>query len=322
MDLEIRHLRLVSAVAEHQSLTRAGDVLHLSQSALSHQLRDIEERLGSQLFHRLNRRMLPTPAGERLLESAKTILAELSAAEEAIRTGLGPRPVPLRLSTECYTAYHWLPSVLKPFRQRFPLVDVRIDPTATHDPIARLLEGKIDLAIVSSAVKHARLVVRPLFEDEQVLLLPADHALAQRPYARLTDFRRERLLTYSDSDDSHFISRVLRPAGVLPACVEVVKLTEAAIEMVRAGLGVAVLSRWAVQSFVGRGSLTAIRITPKGHYKEWRAVVHSHLADADYLREFVRLVVANAPEATGPGVLPFPVRVGRRTRVATFATSR
>ena len=322
MELEIRHLLLVSAVAEHESLTRAGEVLHLSQSALSHQLRDIEDRLGTRLFHRLNKRMLPTPAGERLLESAKTILAELSVAEEAIRSGLGPRPVPLRLSTECYTGYHWLPPVLKPFRQKFPHVDVRIDPTATSDPIGRLLDGKLDLAIVSSPVKHARLAVRPLFDDEQVLLLPADHRLAGRPYARLADFRQERLLTYTGGEDSHFVTRVLRPAGVVPAHIETVKLTEAAIEMVRAGLGVAVLSRWAVEPHLRRGSLVAIRITPDGHSKHWRAAVHAHLADADYLREFLRLIIANAPAATEPDIVPFPARGRRRPSVATFASSR
>src|SRR5947209_6529753 len=88
MDLEIRHLQLVTAVAEHHNLTRAGDTLHLSQSALSHQLRAIEDRLGSRLFYRANRRMLPTPAGQRLIDSAKTVLAELRSTEEAIRTGL------------------------------------------------------------------------------------------------------------------------------------------------------------------------------------------------------------------------------------------
>jgi LysR family transcriptional regulator for metE and metH len=322
MDLEIRHLRLVTAVAEHQSLTKAGDVLHLSQSALSHQLRGVEEQLGTRLFHRLNKRMLPTPAGERLLESARTVLSELSAVEVAIRTGLGQRPVPLRLSTECYTGYHWLPPVLKPFRQRFPHVDVRIDPTATSDPIGRLLTGDLDLAIVSSPVKHARLTVRPLFDDEQVLLLPADHRLAGRPHARLADFGEERLLTYTGSEDSHFLTRVLRPAGVVPAHVETVKLTEAAIEMVRAGLGVAVLSRWLVAPHLRRGSLVALRITADGHVKHWRAVVHAHLADSDYLREFLRLIIANAPAATGPDVVPFVARPGRRTRVATFASSR
>jgi LysR family transcriptional regulator for metE and metH len=318
MELEIRHLRLVSAVAEHQSLTKAGAVLHLSQSALSHQLRDIEDRLGSRLFHRLNKRMVPTPAGERLLESARTVLKELRATEEAIRTGLGVRPTPLRLATECYTAYHWLPSVLKPLRQRFPHVDVQIEPGATSDPLTRLLEGKIDLAIVSSPVRDARLTVKPLFEDEQVLLVAADHPLASRPFVRLADFRRERLLTYAGAEDSHFLTRVLRPAGVVPARIEVIKLTEAAIEMVRAGLGVAVLCRWAVAPFVQRGSLRALRITAEGCFKEWRAVVPSHLADADYLDEFIRLVIASAPASIASPVVPFTARSGRRTRVAKF----
>ena len=101
MDLELRHLRLVAAVAECGSLTRAGAVLHLTQSALSHQLLDIEDRLGARLFHRLGRKMIPTPAGDRLLASARSVLAELGAAEEAIRAGMQPPSVPLRITTEC-----------------------------------------------------------------------------------------------------------------------------------------------------------------------------------------------------------------------------
>lgn len=321
MELEVRHLRLVTAVAEHQSLTKAGDVLHLTQSALSHQLRDIEDRLGARLFHRLNKRMVPTPAGERLLESATAVLGELQVAEQAIRSGMALRPVLLRLSMECYTGYHWLPPVLKPFRAAFPQVDVRIDPSASSDPIGRLLDGKIELAIVSSPVKHARLVINPLFEDEQVMVVAADHALAREPFVRLTDFRRERLLTYSDPEESHFLTRVLRPAGVAPSRIDVVKLTEAAIEMAAAGLGVAVLSRWAVERSVERGTVRGLRITADGIFKHWCAAVPSHIADTDYLKEFVRLVIANAPTAARGGVIPFRQR-GRRPRVATFATTR
>jgi LysR family transcriptional regulator for metE and metH len=321
VDLEVRHLRLVAAVAEHQSLTKAGSVLHLSQSALSHQLRDVEERLGARLFHRLNKRMVPTPAGQRLLESARTVLTELTSTEQAIRGGLEPQPVPLRLATECYTCYHWLPSVLKPFRQRFPHVDVRIDAASTTDPLARLIDGKIELAVVSSHIKNPRLAVKPLFEDEQVLLVASDHPLARRPFARLADFRQERLLTYVPAEESHFVMRVLRPAGVLPARVEAVQLTEAAIEMVRAGLGVAVLSRWVVEPFVKRGSLHAVRITSEGYFKLWRAVVHRHLGEADYVAEFLRLVIARAPAAGPRTVLPFAA-VLRRSRAASFASTR
>jgi len=295
VDLEVRHLQLVAAVAQHHTLTKAGDALHLTQSALSHQLRDIEDRLGARLFQRLNRRMKPTPAGERLLASAQTVLAELSATEEAIRAGLAPAPVVLRISTECYTCYHWLPGVLKPYRRRFPHVEVRIDPTATASPIARVLDGQLDIAIVSSPVHSPRLAVVPLFEDEHVLITAPDHPLAQRPYAKLADFRSLRLLTYAPKEDSHFVTRLLRPAGVMPASIEPVQLTEAAIEMVRAGLGVAVLARWAVDPFVRRGSIRAVRITARGYFKEWRAVMLRRLAEQEYAREFTKLAAAAAP---------------------------
>src|SRR5438093_8523375 len=113
MDLEVRHLRLVSAVAELGSLTRAGDRLHLTQSALSHQLRDIESRLGTPLFLRVGKRMVLTPAGERLLRSAESVLTTIERTEDAIRNLAGAERGVLRLTTECYTCYHWLPALLK-----------------------------------------------------------------------------------------------------------------------------------------------------------------------------------------------------------------
>src|SRR4051812_38571879 len=131
VDLEIRHLQLVAAVAEVGSLTRAGDQLHLTQSALSHQLRDIEGRLGAALFHRRGKRLVLTPAGEHLLESARDILERLRQTEDTIRhLGRAQRHV-LRITTECTTCYHWLPPLLTTYRQRCPGVDVRIEVEAT-----------------------------------------------------------------------------------------------------------------------------------------------------------------------------------------------
>jgi LysR family transcriptional regulator for metE and metH len=311
VDLAIRHLRLVTAVAEHRSLTKAGDVLHLTQSALSHQLSDIEQRLGTKLFLRLNKRMVLTPSGERLLESARSVLTELDCTEDAIRNGLQPRPVPLRISTECYTTYHWLPAVLKPFKQEFPNVDVRIDAGSTRRPLTPLIEGKLDLALMTSPVRDARLAVRPLFEDEHVAIVAPGHRLAARPHLRPSDFREERLFTYVPRDESRFVSEILEPAGVLPASIEPVQLTEALIEMVKAGLGVAVLARWAVMPHVRDGSLRAVRVTAQGYYRHWHAAMPKHLADADYLTAFVRLLIEHAPRGTSREVLPF----GRR-RVA------
>jgi LysR family transcriptional regulator for metE and metH len=171
-----------------------------------------------------------------------------------------------------------------------------------------VLDGALDLAIVSSSVRHRQLAVLPLFHDEHVLVVAPDHPLARQPFVRLKDFRNQRLLTYAPRDESHFSTRVLQPAGVRPAAIEPVQLTEATIEMVRAGLGVAVLARWVAEPFVGRGALRALRITTRGYVKEWRAVVPRRLAQADHVREFVRLVVAASPTARAAALLPFAGR--------------
>src|SRR5437867_10876240 len=152
MEIEIRHLRLVSAVADLGSLTKAGDRLHLTQSALSHQLRDIESRLAAALFLRVGKRLVLTPAGERLLASARDVLDRLERAEQDIREMGRDRAGLLRLTTECYTCYHWLPALLTRYRRRFPRVEVRIDVDATRRPIEMLLAGRIDVALVSSPV--------------------------------------------------------------------------------------------------------------------------------------------------------------------------
>src|SRR5258708_2213591 len=116
MDLEIRHLRLVSAVADVGSLTRAGDQLHLTQSALSHQLRDIESRLGAALFLRVGKRLVLTPAGERLLASARDVLDRLDRTRRGIRPMGKERPGGPRLTNAGYTCYHWLPPPLILYR--------------------------------------------------------------------------------------------------------------------------------------------------------------------------------------------------------------
>src|ERR1700704_3383840 len=182
MDLEVRHLQLVAAVADVGSLTRAGDRLHLTQSALSHQLRDIESRLGTALFLRVGKRLVLTPAGERLLASARDVLERLTQTEPDIRAMGRDRAGVLRITTECYTCYHWLPPLLLRYRRKFPRVEVRIDVEATRRPIEMLLAGKLDLAIISSPVNDRRLVSKLVFEDELILIASKHHRFAKQTH--------------------------------------------------------------------------------------------------------------------------------------------
>lgn len=295
MDLEVRHLQLVAAVAEMGSLTRAGDRLHLTQSALSHQLRGIESRLGAALFLRVGKRLVLTPAGERLLVSAKDILERLAQAEHDIRRMGKEHAGVLRLTTECYTCYHWLPPLLMRYRRKFPRIEVRIDVEATRRPIEMLLAGRIDLAIMSSTVTDRRLVSRKVFDDELVLIAAIDHRFAQLSHVRLTELRDETLYIYPPRDESRVLQEVLLPAGISPARIEEVQLTEAITELVKAGLGVAVLARWAVQPMVDAGAILARPLTARGLHRQWRAVMPRDLARADYVMEFIDLLEKHAP---------------------------
>jgi LysR family transcriptional regulator, regulator for metE and metH len=297
MDLEVRHLRLVSAVAELGSLTRAGDRLHLTQSALSHQLRDIESRLGAALFLRVGKRLVLTPAGERLLATARDVLDRLDRTEQDIHQMGKARAGMLRLTTECYTCYHWLPPLLVRYRKRFPQVEVRIDVGATGRPLDMLLAGKLDLAIMSSPVRDRRLVSRPVFDDELVVVAARDHRFAKQTHVRLSDLRDETLYVYPPKEESRVLQEVLVPSGHVPARVEEVMLTESIAELVKAGLGVSVLARWAVQPLVDAGSIVIRPLTARGLRREWRAVMPKDLAGVDYIGEFIDLLGKHAPTA-------------------------
>ena len=299
MDLELRHLKLVRAVNTHASLTRAGTELHLTQSALSHQLRDIEQRLGSSLFLRVGKRMVLTPAGEHLLRSADDVLATIERTEEAIRRLGGAGLGVLRISTECYTCYHWLPSLLKAFRRAHPKVEIQVVASATEHPLPYLLDGRLDVAIVSDPVRDRRLVARRLFDDEMVVIVEPRHPFATRPYIRAEDFAHETLLIYPPKEESTIYQEVLVPAGVKPAELQQIELTEAIIELVKAGLGVAVLARWAVAPYVKAGTLRAVPLTRRGFRRVWSAATLKNMARVPVVRDFIDLVARHPPLAAG-----------------------
>jgi len=303
MKLDIRHLKLIVAVTEEKSVTRAGARLHLTQSALSHQLRDVEDRLGTQLFLRLNKRMLPTQAGERLLATARQVLDELKRAEEDIAQMASNKQGVLRLSTECYTCYHWLPDLLKEFNRKFPGVEVRIIIEATRQPIQALLDGKIDLAIVSRAPRDKQVRYQPLFKDEVVAIMKPDHPLAARPYLRARDFVDQHLFLYVAPKDSDLFRLLFTPAGVTPAKVSQVQLTEAILEMVKAGLGVSVMARWAVKEQVESGQLAALSLTSKGLRRQWSAALLNNDYTSPYVNEFIELLSRPAMPMAKPGII-------------------
>jgi LysR family transcriptional regulator for metE and metH len=305
--LEIRHLRLVAAIAEEGGMTRAAERLHLTQSALSHQLRDAEQKLGTALFLRLSRRMVPTPAGEELLASAGRVLDELGRAEARIRSRGAGETGTIRLSTECYTCYHWLPPLLAGFRERHPGIEVRIDLEATRRTVAALLEGKLELALVSSEPKDRRLRLTPLFEDELVVVMSAAHRLARRTHVRPADLEDETVLVYPPKEDSLLLQRALLPAGIRPRAVLEVPLTEAVLEMARAGVGVAFLARWAIARELGAGSLVARPLSRVGSARfrrRWCVATLKAAKAPAYVRDFIGMIVDQGTPLKSAEVTP------------------
>jgi len=301
--LEIRHLRLLDAVAEEGSVTGAAKRLHTTQSALSHQLRDAEERLDTRLFLRLRKRMVLTPAGDHLLAAARRVLQELSRAEEQVNNLNGGASGLIRLTTECYTCYHWLPPLLKRFHKKFPKVDVSIDADSTHGAIDALLAGKLDVAILSSPPKSRNLVLSPICEDELVVVMPPEHPFAHSRFVRPRDLATETIIIYPPREDSTLLQKYLIPAAIEPKEVLEIPLTEAMIEMVASGLGLALLARWAVAPHLKSGRLLARPFTARGLRRTWYAGTLRGQPCSPYLSEFVELLAEPCPGSLWPGAL-------------------
>jgi len=266
MNVELRHLQLVDAITSEGSLTRAADRLNVTQSALSHQLREIEDRLGTPLFLRVNRRLALAPAGERLLASARRVLADIKAAEEDIARLANHQDGVIRVATVCYTCYSWLPPLLAPFHKRFPRVDVEIVPEVKSNAVDALLDRRIDLALVHETRRDARVRLTPVFEDEIVIITARNHPLAKKSFIEPEDLAAENVILHAPADES-FFARQLRAAGIRPRRFTTVTLTEAIVEMVRAGLGVSAVPRWTVE----RAGVATIRYTRKGLWRRWNA---------------------------------------------------
>ena len=273
MRIELRHLRLVECVAREGTLTAAAKRLFLTQSALSHQLADLERRVGGPVFERVGRRMVATPAGRRLLAAAADVLGSLRDLERDLADVVGGRTGQLRITAECFTCYHWLPDVLPAFRAEHPGVDVVLVPEAAPAPAAALLAGTVDLALSYDPPDDDRLEAEPLFTDEQVLLVAPGHPLAAREFVVAGDFADQHLLVYVDRPaDSLFFRTILVPEGVRPARVSEVRLTEGIVALVAAGAGVAVLTRWTAAPDIVAGRVVAVPIGRFGLRREWRAI--------------------------------------------------
>ncbi|MCI0432026.1 MAG: LysR family transcriptional regulator [Gemmatimonadetes bacterium] len=280
---------MVDAIARVGTVTGAARRLHLTQPALSHALAELETKLGVQLFERSPRRMVPTGEGERLLETAEEVLELVERAEHDLRRFRdGCRGI-LRLSTECYTCYYWLPAVLAQFASSFPEVEVQLVPETSYDPLPALRDGRLDISIMHSEVTSTELASEPLFQDELVAVVAPEHAWAGRAGVEPQDFATEVLLLHTDPKDSTLMQEALEPAGVKPSRTLSLKLTEAVLSSAKAGLGVAAMARWAAAPELAAGRLVAVPIGA-GLFRTWSVVMRRRERNRPALRRLIDLL--------------------------------
>ena len=202
----------------------------------------------------------------------------------------------IRLSTECYTCYHWLPPVLQKFHGKFSKVEVNIVASATSNPAAALLEGKLDVAIISCPPRNKSLRVTPMFEDELVLVMSPKHRLASASQVRPRDLETETILIYPPREESTLINKLLKPAGVEAQRVIEVPLTEAIVELAGAGTGIGFLARWAVAPAVEAGKVAIRPLGGRGFRRQWYAVTLRNQPTPPFLAEFLNLLSNFCPK--------------------------
>ncbi len=290
--LEVRHFRFLRAIADEGSVTAASHRLHISQPALSRALSDLEQRLGLTLFHRGNRSMHPTPACRRLLRTADQVLTLVQTEEERLRSTADGSTASIRITTECYTSYRWLPQIIEQFHRHFPDVTIDIDTDVMSRPLEALELGLIDLAVVYTVHDSSRLETVELFDDELVVVVHPDHKLADQPVVRVEDFAGEHLIVYSEKS-SDVVNQLLIPSGVRPARVSSIQITDGILDLVKAGLGISVVTAWAAADDVATGRLVSIPIEGGMFIRHWRAAATKETFALPHITRFVNLLVEN-----------------------------
>ncbi len=286
--METRYLKLVKSIVEEGSIARASEKLFLTPSALSHQLKEAESVIGTRLFDRANKRLLLTLAGEKVYEAANDVLGRLNAVEKQIAALNKGTAGSITLSTECYTSYFWLPAVIQQFEQEYPNVEIKINFNATHKPLEKLLEGDLDLALVNSKIPGNALSYLEVFEDEMVGIAAKNHAWADLEFLSPADFTDQNLIIHSEPISTVTVYRdFMKPAGFELKEYTPVPLTEAAVQMVKAKMGVMVLANWALQPYSDDDKLILRSLGAQGLRRKHYVASLTGKDYPDYFKHFI-----------------------------------
>jgi DNA-binding transcriptional LysR family regulator len=268
--IDSRQLRAFASLARTASFTRTARELHLSQSAISHSMKALEQDVGCRLLDRLGKTVTLTQAGEQLLHYAQKILGEMSEARTSI-THLGKwGQGRLRLGASDTACQHILPGVLREFKDSFPQVAITIEPGDTPNLIEALLENRVDLALGLEPEREARLEFDPLFSDELMFLLGRTHPWAIAGQVDRSEVPRQNYILYSKRSFTYqMIERYFSREHVVLNTVLELGNMEAIKELVKLGLGVSIFSPWIARKELKDGSILALPLGRRKLRRLW-----------------------------------------------------
>ena len=290
MHIEFRHLRTIKAIHEAGGLARAADLLNMTQSALSHQVKGIEEQAGVELFVRRSKPLKLSAAGMKMLRAAEEILPRVGALEEEFAGLVRGSAGRLHIAIECHACFDWLFPVLEQFRKAWPEVDVDIRPGLAFDALPALQREEVDLVVSSDPEQLDGIVFQPLFDYEPVFVAPRTHPLAAKPYIEAEDFRHQTLITYPvERTRLDVFTQLLTPAKVEPRAIRQVELTAVILLLVASGRGVSVLPDWVLRDIRYHSDYATRPLTETGLTRRLYAAVRSDEVAKPYMAHVLRL---------------------------------
>lgn len=292
--LERAHLEVIRAVDQFGSLTAAARELNLTQSALSHTIRKLEDSLGIPVWHREGRRLRPTQAGEYLLAVANRVLPQLDHAEARLsQFACGARGT-LKIGIECHPCYQWLLKVVSPYLSSWPDVEVDVKQKFQFGGIGALFGYEIDMLVTPDPLYKPGLSYEPVFDYEQVLVVGPNHPLCRSSFAEPVHLKDETLITYPVAIDRLDIyTQFLTPAGIAPKRHKPIESTDIMLQMIASGRGVAALPRWLVTEQSDRFDVHPVKLGPNGIAKQIFLGYRAEDSAIDYLRAFVTLAAGH-----------------------------
>lgn len=251
--IEVRHLKTLTALRETGSLVEAAERVHLTQSALSHQLKDLEEKLGAPLFIRKTKPVRFTSAGLRLLQLADDVLLSFRTAQKDIQRFAEGETGRLHIAIECHSCYEWLMPTIDHFRDHWPDVELDLSNAFSFTPLPALARGDLDLVVTSNPQELPNIEYIPLFQYEAQVALSKQHPLAKKEFLEPKDFTEETLITYPvEPERLDIFKYFLQPANVQPKRIRHNELTLMMMQLVASGRGICCLPNWALTEYTNR----------------------------------------------------------------------